>query len=414
MSRIVVLESKETSHHASSLMEYFGDQMVIEPDWRPSTIAAHRPDLVITFSEGFCEKGLCIAEMARQQTGTLLIMDGIPEWRNTWTRATSTIKRPINQPVISHKVACLGLADTRIFESWGNVGKCEVVGAPRFDSLIRQGKSIRTKPILDRPLRLLVMTAKTPGFTPEEIEITTRSLANLRDYFVQKPEIQVVWRITGGLHQQLKVKNTFTEATGKELHDVLAQVDAVITTPSTAMLEAMLFGIPVALLDYHNCPHYIPAAWRITCQRQIAPTLDDLRHVPLNRMLYQDYCLHDALSCRTEASPRMIELIEKMIQIKNNQNTYNSEKLEFPHRILNLPENFVSWPSDQFDLETLYPHHSIFGRSDLVDMQLELETALGTVDLLKERVHILEHRLHRIPGYKLAARVSKSLQGVLT
>jgi hypothetical protein len=41
---------------------------------------------------------------------------------------------------------------------------------------------------------------------------------------------------------------------------VLASVDAVISTPSTAMLEGMLQGLPVAVLDFHNRPHYVPAA----------------------------------------------------------------------------------------------------------------------------------------------------------
>jgi hypothetical protein len=96
-----------------------------------------------------------------------------------------------------------------------------------------------------------------------------------------------------------------------------------------------------------------------------------------------------------------------MIQIKNSHNKTNAKKLGFPHRILNQPENFISWPSEQFDLQALYPHHSVFGRSDLVDMQLELETALGTIDLLTKRVNILESRLHRIPGYKLGVNIIK-------
>ena len=42
----------------------------------------------------------------------------------------------IFQPVVGHKIACLGRSQARILESWGNVGKCEIVGAPRLDRLI--------------------------------------------------------------------------------------------------------------------------------------------------------------------------------------------------------------------------------------------------------------------------------------
>ena len=410
MPEIVVLGTESTMHHISPMLEHFRERILIEPDWRPSVIAAHNPDLVITFEESQSERGLCIAEMAKHQIATLLMIDGIREWRNTWSRAQLPSERPTNQPIIAHKVACLGRADARLYESWGNVGKCEIVGAPRFDPLIERNIPIRIAPISDRPMRLLIMTAKTPGFTPEEIGITLTSLADTNDILYKREDIQVIWRATEGLHKQLGVKNTFDEAVGKELYEILEWVDAVITTPSTAMLEAMLFGLPVALLDYHNCPHYMPAAWRITCKNQITSVLDDLKNVPLNRMLYQEFCLHDALSCRTLSLPNAIKLIEEMIRIKRNRDVNDLEELTFPHRILNRPEEFVSWPSENFCLKELYPSHPVFTRQDLVTMQSELDAAIKTIDQLKEQVKFLENRLHGIPGYKLMTRIIKSFR----
>ena len=410
MPEIVVLGTKGAVHHANPLKKFFGEQIVVEPDWRPGVITAHNPDLVMTFEESQCERGLCIAEMARHNVATLLIMDGIPEWRNTWHRATRPDKRPINQPILSHKVACLGKLDARLFESWGNVGKCEVVGSPRLDPLIKLDKPMRLEPVSDRPMRLLVMTAKIPGFTHKEVENTLHSLEDLRDLLAGRNDIQVIWRITKGLHRQLRVKNSFTESTGDELYDVLAQVDAVITTPSTAMLEGMLFGLPVALLDYHNCPHYVPAAWQITCKDHIIPVLEDLRIAPLERMLYQDYCLHDALACKTPALPRVVKLIKEMVRIKREHDVNGTKDLVFPHRMLTQPEEFVAWPSENFDLQALYPSHPVFGRSDLVKMQAELEAAILTIANLKEKANILEDRLHRIPGYILGTRIVKRFQ----
>jgi hypothetical protein len=238
-------------------------------------------------------------------------------------------------------------------------------------------------------------------------------LEHLRDELAQRRDIQVIWRITKGLHKRLKVTNTLRETTGKELFDVLGKVDAVITTPSTVMLEGMLFGHPVALLDYHNCPHYIPAAWRITCRDQISSVLEDLRNVPLDRMVYQDYCLRDALACQTPALPRALKLIEEMIRIRRECDTKNARKLTFPHRILDQPEEFVTWPSGAFNLKELYPYHSMFGRSDMIAMQAKLEAALGTVDQLKDQVNVLTNRLHRIPGYLLAKRLSQIIQNRL-
>jgi len=394
------------------LLEVFGDRIIIEPDWRPSVILSYQPDLVINFEASNAVRGMCTAEMVRNRVASLLIMDGIQEWRNSWTRSRVPVKRPLNQPVLAHKVACLGRMDARLYESWGNIGRCEIIGAYRLDPLLDIQRPMRTEPISGRPLRLLVMTARTPGFTPREVEITYQSLADLRDTLARRSDIQVVWRVTRGLHKRLNVKNTFTESTGAELRDVLAQVDAVITTPSTAMLESMLLGLPVAMLDYHNVPHYVQAGWSITAREQIGPTLDDLIAPPLERMLFQDYILHDALSCRTPALPRIVHLIEDMIAIKRASDADGCAELVFPHRIIADPEEFVSWPSPGFNLEKLYPHHPVFGRTDVTMMQSELDAALRAVEDLHQQVNVLTSRLHHIPGYLLAKKVTKSLQKI--
>jgi len=411
MPEIVIISGGGSVHHARPLLDHFGERAVVESVRLPERLAAHNPDLVITFDEHDCELGMLIGEMARRGIATLQIMDGILEWRRTWNYPTSAMKRPLNQPALAHKVACLGKADARIMESWGNVGKCEIVGSPRFDHLVNAKRESRITPVTGRPLRLLVMTAKTPGFTPEQIETTYASLADIRDLLGTRPDVEIIWRVTQNMHAKLGVRDTVRDVTGGELHEVLRQVDAVITTSSTAVLESMLCGLPTAILDYHNCPHYVAAAWRITSKTQIEPVIEALRVPPLERMLYQEYCLHDALSCATPALPRMARLIEEMVRIRKGSQTSAGSDLTFPHRILDDPGEHVSWPSERFNLERLYPHHAVFGRSDLTAMQAELEAALGTVERLHAQVDLLTRRLHSIPGYGIAARLRKMMKG---
>jgi hypothetical protein len=106
----------------------------------------------------------------------------------------------------------------------------------------------------------------------------------------------------------------------------------------------------------------------------------------------------------------MVALIEEMIRIKRKHDRELEGDLSFPHRILDSPEEFISWPSTEFDLQALYPSHSVFARGDIVAMQAELEAAMGTIDLLKGRVDILTRRLHSIPGYRLAKSIVKRFQ----
>lgn len=410
MPKIVVLGAKGFFHHAEPLKNHYGDQLVVEADYSLEKVSAHNPDLVIAFEASNAQRGLCLAEMMRRNVGALLIMDGIQEWRNTWSRTQKVTKRPLNQPALVHKIACLGRLDARLYESWGNVGKCEVVGAPRLDNLVRQQRPGRIEPIFGRPLRLLVMTARTPGFTPEETAITLESLRDLQSVLEQRTDIEVVWRISKGLHLELGVKNTYNSATGTELHDLLPQMDAVITTPSTAQLEAMLLALPVALLNYHFVPIYTQAAWEIKCKEHIPEVLTALIETPLERMVYQDYCLHDALHCKTEAFPRLVHLIDEMLHIKQAYDLNPQGPLSFPDRILDSPESFVSWPSQNFDLERLYPGHPVFGNRDMAVLQSELDAALITIQELKEQTDTLTKRLHRIPGYLIAKKIILKIQ----
>lgn len=406
MPEIVILARRGSHHHARPLEDFFRERCVIESDWRPSVIAKHKPDIVVTFDDHDYQLGACIADLSKLGVAILLIRDGILEWRMVWDRPCSQ-ERPLSQMFLSDKVACLGNADARIMESWGNVGKCEIVGCSRFDDLIKSRRGLRSEPIQNRPLKLLIMTAKTPGFTTDQIEITYKSLSDLNDFLKNRTDIEVIWRITQKLHRRLGVKNTVKNVLSNELHDILKEVDAVITTPSTAMLESMLSGSPVALLDYHNCPHYVPAAWRITCKEQIESVLQDLKNVPLERMLYQEYCLNDALSCRTPALPRMIKLIEEMISTKKQHVSSGKEELVFRYRILDIPEDHISWPSENIDLQKLYPHHPVFGKLDITEMQLKLNAAFGVIEALENQVDVLAKRLHLIPGYNLAVKMRK-------
>ncbi len=410
MAEIVVLGTEGFFHHAEPLKSHFGERLVVEADYSPHKVLSHNPDLVITFEASNPQRALCTAEMMRYGIGTLLIMDGIQEWRNTWSRTRGLHKRPLNQPAMVHKIACLGRVDARLYESWGNVGKCEIVGSPRLDDLLNKRQIPRSKQLNGNPARLLVMTARTPGFTSGEIEITLQSLIDLKEELDSAENIEVVWRISKGLHMRLGVQNTYTSSTGEELHQLLPKMDAVITTPSTAQLEGMLLGIPVALLNYHFVPVYTPAAWEIKCKHHIRQVLSEIFSPPIERMIYQDFCLHDSLACDSPAMPRLIYLIERMIEIKRECHTSGDKLLVFPDRILDQPELFVAWPSNRFNLEKMYPDHPVFGNRSLTQLQSELDAALITVEQLKEQIEILTKRLHRIPGYLLVRNIVRAIQ----
>lgn len=320
---------------------------------------------------------------------TLVLADGILEYRNTWEHPQLPAGS-LFQPVLGHKIACLGRSQARILESWHNGNRCEVTGSPRFDHYT--GRTRRTRGA-NEPFRVLIMTALTPFFTPEQKVLVKQSLVDLKAALNRKPatgqvKLEPVWRLTQGLDQEIGV-NTGESALAKcALLDVLQNVDAVITTPSTTMLEAMMLGLPVAVLDYCNTPHYVPPAWRITAAPHIVPTLAELVHPPAPKMLFQDTTLHDALECTTPAAPRLQKLALEMIALGQAARR-DGRAPQFPERMVPADEAERARGEERFVLSELYPNQPQFAVGDTRALQVEIGHLRQQAAELEKRCQVI-------------------------
>lgn len=361
-------------------------------------------DLLITHLHYQEPEASILLNAISQNIPTLILSDGILEYRNTWDKPISPstdgtieyrgIEYPplppasVFQPVLGHKIAALGRSPTRLIESWGNIGKCEIVGLPRLDEYLTRSPRHRQ---VNEPFRILIMTARTPGFNQQQMKAVQESLQDLKSWLFANPKIdglkiQPLWRLTQNLDEVIGVDSSIADdLTGAELASVLENVDAMITTPSTAMLEGMLQGIPVALLDYNNCPHFVPAAWRIAAPQHIEQVIPELINPPAPKMLYQDTILHDALECKTPAKNRMVQLVQSMIEIGRSCKE-NNQTLEFPMQILPDPQSGHHLPEKRFDLQQLYPDHPVFGNMDRTCLQVENGHLKLEVARLKQRL----------------------------
>lgn len=374
--KIVLLDGAFRPHYYRELRAQLQAEWLVPDEPQHVLCSGVRPDLVLLSDEYHNEVSVAASAMMRQGVPVLHIVDGVVEWRNTWENPRSRSAdrgMPLFQPILSHKIACIGRSQARIFESWGNLGRCEVVGVTRFDQLLGRKPRVRAA---GAPIEILVMTAKTAGFTPEQLSQAENSLRDLKNWFdahsqIGETQLKPRWRISSELDQQIGVTSQLGDTTGQELAAVLSEVDAVISTPSTAVLEAMLQGVPTALLDYNNCPHYIPAAWTITAPRHFGQVLPELVNPPQEKQLYQDTLLHDALECRTAATPRLVRLAEEMIRI-GRESRARGRSLQFPRRILHDPQDGHHLPEERFDLSQFYPEHLIFARMDRAALQAEL------------------------------------------
>lgn len=392
----------EVAHHAAPLAELL-DYEVALPD---EVVRKSQPgDLAVFYSEHFDRFRECVQELKQRRVATLYMIDGILEWRNAWENRADEVACPWTmRPALADKVACIGYSQISVLNSWGNTEKTELVGIPRFDRIRKQ----EVAPVNRETdcVRILLMSAKCPGFTEDQVAKTLQGFAELKNWFDRNPEIngrkvELVWRLTGGLAEQLGVENHCHDLSGEELVETIRTVDAVITTPSTAMLEAMLLERPVAVLDYNHTPQWVTAGWTISASSQLDEVIVDLLRFPEAKRLFQSTALDMALASTEHASERLCELIKRMLAHAAQQ---TDNEFKFPP---NLIGDLIVEGQTTFDHSTLYPTYSEFENGDVIKLQTnlahsrrEISHLHAEMDQLKSELaqaHEIFDQIHRHP-----------------
>ncbi len=390
----------EISHHVAP----FADDLRVQMIGPESVVERARPgDLAIFYSEHFDRFRHACVELKKRQVATLYMIDGILEWRNAFENRPDEPACPWTmRSVLSHKVACIGASQQRLLDLWGNQGKTELVGIPRLEDECRGFLASLSSPPLARQgsdcsFRLMIASAKTPGFTEQQVQTAYQSLIHLRDFLEQLrrlPDgrtVEVVWRIQGDLGSRLQIENQCTDTTGGELAEQLRGIDAVITTPSTLMLEGMLRRKPVAVLNFHYSPLLVPSPWTIHHREQFAAVIAELSSPPAAKLELQNWWLRDALYCETNAVQRMVELIDGMLRFSRDQIS-RGLPLGFPPML--LPAAVA--PAGNCPLELLYPQFPEWGIDSTEQLAGEL------IQARREIAH-LQHQLAQAKSELAAA-----------
>ena len=136
-----------------------------------------RPHVVLCVNDWPSEIARCLDAARIAGIPSLVLQDGILEWRCQYENPLFGAGggAPQHQPVLADKIACIGWQSARQIAAWGNAAKVEVTGMPKLDPLLGR----KTAPIAGRPRRLLVMTAKRAGFTPDQVRVTVRGLQDV-------------------------------------------------------------------------------------------------------------------------------------------------------------------------------------------------------------------------------------------
>ena len=285
---------EEVLRHAAPLMAAMPNVEIADPGQvRERAVPG---DVALLYSEHFDRfRDLCV-ELKSRRVPTIYAVDGILEWRNAWENRVDEIACPWTmRPCLSDVVAATGSSQCRVLESWGNGGRVYNVGIPRLD--FWNGRQDRPSLGTSDRFDILVATARCPGFTPQQLETTGRSVSSVAESLgeYRLPDgrsVKLHWRVTGELEKVLNLRND-----GRALEELLPEMDAVITLPSTLLLESMLAGCPTILLDFHRCPQYVPTVWTINHPEQIRSTIEEIARLPMDspKRSLQQFLLEDLL-----------------------------------------------------------------------------------------------------------------------
>ncbi len=236
----------------------------------------------------------------------LILADGILEYRNSWKQDHQN-RAGIFNPVLGHKLACIGPSQCRFVESWGNQGKCENVGLPRLDDFV-----VPFRPA-DAKTKILISTARRPWFSDEDKNLVVQSMMDLKKIskvLEQKGVCKFVWRVTNELCEILDEESREHISVREEI----GEVNAVISTPSTLLLEAMKAGRPTAIIDYTGSPAYVQSSWVINHIAQMENIIKELIDPPTPKLKFQEVILKDSLQIDEPAGPKLARLAKKMIE----------------------------------------------------------------------------------------------------
>lgn len=229
----------------------------------------HEDTRVVVVTDTIGPRCIRALRMARRiGARTMLMMDGLAEYRNTFQnpRVGDDFLRPA--PV--DLVCCSGLVDANTLRALGN--HAAATGLPRIDAVFRTGMSEPGGgPVL-------VATANNPAFDGDERARLLEALRELKSVS-QWSKARLIWRLTDGLDDELGVQNH-----PGTLWDALDDSAAVITSASTLHVEAMRAGRPTAVLHPHPTPLWQPAAWVLEMSN--ATSIEDTSGVtPMTRGL---------------------------------------------------------------------------------------------------------------------------------
>jgi CDP-glycerol glycerophosphotransferase (TagB/SpsB family) len=183
-----------------------------------------------------------------------------------------------------------------------------VTGCPRFD---HYDKICVSNPQID----FLICPANTPFFNKDQEHLFTKALNDTLEVLVGKKyliEVRLgksLWNLVASEYHQFL--NDSSDRKNAEFS--IANAKAVIATPSTIVLEAMILNKPVGILNYGDIPYYAKTPWKLTNKEQVENAITELIAPPQHKMDQQELQREQLILSNSTASVGIINIIQDLL-----------------------------------------------------------------------------------------------------
>jgi hypothetical protein len=284
--------------------------------------------LVITHSHLSPRANYFILQSRARGIPTLLLVDGPLEWSNSYLNPSLRKTNPffrgyLMEPLIHDAILAVSAAQAG-YLAFRNTDRD--ISFMTYENK-RLSSVSQAAPSASR-WQFLITTAKTPYFDDTEKNNLIHLLRQLTVALEQGGYSYVFRIFDKALQEALSLQDNLLEGSFEE---VLQQVECVIGTPSSVLLQSMASDKPVGTLIYRDSPLFYQSGWLVGDLYNLDATLASMISREDTRMDFQTYCLEQNLS--QEDFFKVMDGLVKQ-QPRREKTTESLQTLHFENSIL--------------------------------------------------------------------------------
>ncbi|MEH6518296.1 MAG: hypothetical protein V7742_16595 [Halioglobus sp.] len=204
------------------------------------------------------------------------------------------------------------------------------------------------------------------------------SLCNALSTSSKPGKHKIEYRVSQILEDRLGV----TGNGGEAAEEALSRADALITTPSTLAIEAMLMGVPTLIFDPFALPTLTPSAWYATHWSSVMSSLDSLLAPSDECAELQDLMVGMTITPGVESSKEISNVIQQVISDPSFDYGSNGDFTKSSSRI----------------------SEGDFTEAQLASFMASIPKLESRIGNLKAQIRDFEE-LHKNPGFRFAANI---------